>query len=331
MRKKLITYALLCGLIFPCVESYAQQENQYTQFMYNKLLLNPGFSGARRIPSVSALYRNQWAGFDGHPQSYLLSADGSLFGERLGGGLTIANQQTGLIKNQFANLALSYAIIHTENSTIRVGLNGAARRYTFDLNNPNVYVRERQDQALKQDDTQTQTFGNLGAGIYFDFKEYYLGFSVPNLYKNDFGLNTNRSTIEIAQEKNHLYFMAGGFVKIANDVHLKPSVLAKYVQNAPFSVDLNLNIMFKRKFSAGASYRFGETGGDSVDLLAFFQATDNLGLGVAYDFPVSNLKNYTTGSFEALLRYDIIQSAKTEKLKKGVNAKNTLSNPRFFF
>ena len=331
MRKKLFIY--LSGLILVCqaVKSEAQQENHYTQFMYNKLLINPGFSGARRVPSVTALYRNQWSGFDGHPKSYLLSADGSLFGERLGGGLTIANQETGIIKDQFANGALSYAIIHTDKATIRVGLNGAIRRYTFDVNNPNAYVRERQDQALQVDDKTSQTYGNLGAGIYFDYKEFYAGFSVPNLYKNDIGLNPSRSVVEISKEQNHFYFMAGGFIKIANDIHLKPALLAKYVKNAPFSVDLNLNVVFKRKFSGGASYRFGETGGDSVDLLAFMQASDNMGIGVAYDFTLSKIKNYTSGTFEALIRYDIFRKVKTTD-KKGVsNIKNTLSNPRFFF
>lgn len=332
MRKNLFIY--LTGVVLMCqaVKTEAQQESHYTQFMYNKLLINPGFSGTRRVPSITALYRNQWVGFDGHPQSYLLSADGSLFGERLGGGVTLANQETGIIKNQFANGALSYAIIHTESATIRVGLNGAVRRYTFDVNNPNVYVRERQDQALQTGDKTAQTYGNLGAGIYFDYKELYAGFSVPNLYKNDIGLNPSRSVVEIAKEQNHIYFMAGGFIKVANDIHLKPSVLGKYVKNAPFSVDLNLNVVFKRKFSGGASYRFGQTGGDSVDFLAFVQATDNMGIGVAYDFTLSKIKNYSTGTFEALIRYDIFRKVKKATDKKGgSNIKNTLSNPRFFF
>jgi type IX secretion system PorP/SprF family membrane protein len=331
MRNKLFIY--LMGLIgvFQAEKIQAQQENHYTQFMYNKLLLNPGFSGARRVTSVTALYRNQWAGFDGHPKSYLLSADGSLFGERLGGGITLASQETGIIKNQFANGALSYAIIHTDQATIRVGLNGAIRNYTFDVNNPNAYVRERQDQALQVGDKNTQTYGNLGAGLYLDYNEFYAGFSVPNLYKNDIGLNPNRSVVDIAKEQNHLYLMAGGFIKVAKDIHLKPSVLAKYVKNAPFSADLNLNVVFKRRFSGGASYRFGETGGDSVDLLAFVQATDNIGIGFAYDFTLSKIKNYTSGTFEALVRYDIFKNVKTRDKKGGSNIKNTLSNPRFFF
>jgi type IX secretion system PorP/SprF family membrane protein len=331
MRNKLFIY--LMGLIgvFYAEKIQAQQENHYTQFMYNKLLLNPGFSGARRVTSVTALYRNQWAGFDGHPKSYLLSADGSLFGERLGGGVTLASQETGIVKNQFANGALSYAIIHTEQATIRVGLNGAVRNYTFDVNNPNAYVRERQDQALQVGDKTSQTYGNLGAGLYLDYNEFYAGFSVPNLYKNDIGLNPSRSVIDIAKEQNHFYFMAGGFIKVAKDIHLKPSVLAKYVKNAPFSADLNLNLVFKRRFSGGVSYRFGETGGDSVDFLAFVQATDNIGIGVAYDFTLSKIKNYTSGTFEALIRYDIFRNVKTRDKKGGGNIKNTLSNPRFFF
>ncbi len=331
MKNKKIQLLLLGILCLQTVALFAQQENHYTQFMYNKLLLNPGFSGARRVPSVTALYRNQWAGFAGRPQSFLISLDGSLFSERLGGGLVVANQQTGIIKNQFANGALSYDIIHSEDASIRVGLNGAVRRYTFDVNSPDIYVQERQDQAIKADGAPSVLYGNLGMGLYVDYKEYYFGISIPNMYKNDIGLNKSRSTEEFAKEQNHLYLMAGGFIKVASDIHLKPAVLVKYIKNAPFSVDMNLSAVFKRKFSAGASYRFGETGGDSIDFLAFFQATDNLGVGFAYDYTLSKIGNYTVGSFEALLRYDIFGNHKKAVGKKGVDNKNVLSNPRFFF
>jgi type IX secretion system PorP/SprF family membrane protein len=331
MKNKRIQLWLLGILCMPAIIIFAQQENHYTQFMYNKLLQNPGFSGARRVPSVTALYRNQWAGFAGRPQSFLISLDGSLMSERLGGGLVVANQQVGIIKDQFANGALSYDIIHSEEASVRVGLNGAIRRYTFDVNSPDIYVQERQDQAIKADGTPSALNGNLGMGLYVDYKEYYFGISVPNMYKNDFGLNKSRSTDEIAQEQNHFYLMAGGFIKVASDIHLKPAVMAKYVKNAPFSVDMNLSAVFKRKFSAGASYRFGETGGDSIDFLAFFQATDNLGVGFAYDYTLSKIRNYTVGSFEALIRYDIFNNGKKTIGKKSIDNKNVLSNPRFFF
>jgi type IX secretion system PorP/SprF family membrane protein len=308
----------------------AQQENHYTQFMYNKLLLNPAFAGARRVPSVLGLYRNQWMGFNGKPQSYLVAVDFPFNRDRIGLGFNLANQQAGVIKDQFAQMSVAYGIVHTEKSSLRVGMSGAIRRFQFDVTNPNLVIDQKVDAALASADTDRQYYGNMGAGLYFDHENFYAGFSVPNIFRNYFGLNQQRNLVNIAREQRHFYLNAGAMFKITEGVELKPSVMAKYVQNAPFSLDLNLNALIKRKFGVGVSYRFGQTGGDSVDGLVFFQATDKIGLGVAYDVPVSGLRGHTPGSIEALVRYDLVSpnSGIEKQIKSGTNR---LSNPRYFF
>ncbi len=106
----------------------------------------------------------------------------------------------------------------------------------------------------------------------------------------------------------------------------------KYVQNALWSLEANLNVIFKRKIALGASYRFGKWNDDSIDFLAFFQATECLGFGAGYHLTLSKLSSYNTGSIEALLRYDFskLTHSKTDKEKVQEN-KNRLSNPRYFF
>ena len=159
--------------------------------------------------------------------------------------------------------------------------------------------------------------------------------SVPNLNKNLISIGVNPNAQTPAEEQRHAYLMTGGLFKVNTDIELKPSVMFKYVKNAPFSLDLNLSAVLKRKFTAGVSYRYGQSGGvgDSVDLLAFFQATDKLGIGAAYDFTVLGLRQYTTGTFEALIRYDFSPSLKNQVLNKskGDIHPKRLSNPRYFF
>ena len=328
MRKfKILTAAFLLGF----VALNAQQEAHYTQFMYNKQLLNPGFAGSRRIASVSALYRTQWVGYEGHPQSYLATYDDVFDKNRLGVGIVLQHQTEGIINRNAANLALSYDLINTEETTLRIGLSGALRQYRFDLQNPDVYIKDRNDVTLSQEATPSFTNANIGAGIYFDNKTYYVGVSVPNLMKNALILNPNATYNSSAQESRHIYVMAGGFFKFLGnkDLHLKPSIMYKYVSNAPFSLDANLSVMFKKKFSVGLSYRFGgkfsfgdsiSGGGDSVDLLAFFQVNEQLGIGVAYDYTLSELRQYTKGSYEIMMRYDFVP-----------DAKRIMHNPRYFF
>lgn len=332
--KNIITSIIICVLSLTNLS--AQQESHYTQFMYNKTLVNPAFTGARRVHSIYGLYRNQWIGYKGNPKSYLASYDGPLKGDRLGIGMMVANQEMGITKNQFANLMFSYGIISTEKMSVRVGLNTTLRRYNFDINNPSVYIAEPNDPTLKITDLSQRNYINVGMGVYFDYKNYYLGLSVPNLNKNLIGIGVNSASTKPAEEKRHVYLMTGGLVPLTTGLELKPSIMVKYVQHAPISADINLNVLIKRRITLGASYRYGQSGGagDSVDALAFFQATNKLGIGLAYDFTVSGLKNYVNGSVEVLMRYDFTTTKASDKKGEVKNLqldKNTLSNPRFFF
>jgi type IX secretion system PorP/SprF family membrane protein len=329
MERILIAIGLFCSI---ATTTHAQQEGQYTQFMYNKTLVNAGYAGARRVHSISAIYRNQWMGFSGNPQSYLASYDGGI-GKKLGVGLNLVNQELGVTKNQYANMMLSYGIIQTDEMSLRMGINGAIRRYTYSLTDPNIYIQDPNDASLRQSEQQARNYFNVGAGMYFDYKNYYVGLSIPNLNKNLISVGVNPNATSAAQEKQHVYLMAGGLFKIKEDVELKPSVMFKYVENAPFSLDANLSAVFKRRFTAGVSYRYGESGGygDSIDALAFFQISDRLGIGAAYDFTISGLQKHTTGTIEAMLRYDISPKSKALDKTKDEIDPNRLSNPRFFF
>lgn len=116
-----------------------------------------------------------------------------------------------------------------------------------------------------------------------------------------------------------MYGMAGAIIPISENINLMPALLAKYVKNAPFDVDLNLSLDINQKFTAGLSYRAGGDGpGESMDLLAYWQATPQLGIGAAYDFTLSQIRDYNSGSVEVLAQID---------LKK---KKRNMSNPRFF-
>ena len=316
MRKILTVVALLmCSIL-----TKAQQEAHYTQFMYNNMLNNPGFAGSRRVTSLSATYRNQWMGYEGNPKSYLLSFDAPINSGRLGTGVILANQSEGVTRRQFGNLVFSYAAVKTEKATFRIGLNMSVRQYQFNLQDPNVYIQERQDASLTQDNPKL-TNANVGVGMYFDTENFYAGISVPNLNKNAIVIGANPATELLGREYRHVYVIAGGLFPLGSEnLVFKPSVMYKYVANAPFSIDANASVMVQKRFTAGVSYRIGESSsfGDSVDFLGFVQANDKLGIGFSYDHTLSEIKNYSNGTIEIVMRYDFGRS-------------NSLKNPRFFF
>ncbi len=305
-----------------CFKTQAQQEAHYSQFMYNNLQVNPGFAGSRRVASFSALYRNQWIGFKGNPKSFLAGFDSPLPNfNKLGLGVMVSNQSEGIVNRMTVTPSVSYAIIHTDESTLRLGISASYRQYKFDLQSTNVNIRERQDPTLSEDDNPNFNNMNIGMGIYYDRKNIYAGFSIPNLNENPLIITQNTKTPLKGKEIRHFYGMVGGLFPLGGNenLQLKPSMMFKYVANAPFSVDANMSVLVKKKFMAGLSYRFGNTSGDSVDLLTYAQVANNFAIGMAYDFTLSQIGNYNRNSVEILARYDFAITPKT------------MHNPRFFF
>lgn len=313
-------YLFLFLFLAKAIDVQAQQEHQYTQFMYNKLVFNPAFAGAREVSSISALYRQQWIGFDGAPTSQFIGFDMPALKNRLGFGLNFHRYQVGINDNYSFNMSYSYSIIRTETVNLKMGLGGSFRSYKFNFSDPNFFVRQAGDPSVLASNEQTKMNGNIGGGLYFTIKEFYIGVSAPNLYRNQIG---NGAATVTAENKPHIYVMTGGVFPLSSSVDFKPAVMLKYVENAPFSGDASVSLMFNKKFSIGGAYRFGQsTIGDSFDALLFIQASPKFGLGLAYDYNISQLSDYNKGSIEALLRYDLT----SPQTKRG-----DLTNPRFFF
>ena len=322
MKKLLIPIFLWMAVV-----ANAQQDHQYTQFMYNKLLVNPAYAGTRGVPSLTAIYRNQWAGFDGAPQSALVSLSAPFLSPRVGVGAVLSHQQAGLNRDFFGNLAYSYDLIYSENASLRVGVQGSVRSLainfseatTADPGGPSV------DPSLVSQRIN-DVYGNVGAGIYGTFlQKFYVGFSVPRIYSNVIGLNSNPQ-FTTAKEYRHYYGTAGAVLPLSDGIKLLPAVMIKYVDGAPLDADINLNLDIKEKFTFGVSGRLGgDNGLESADLLLYWQVAPQVGIGAAYDFTLSRIRDYTAGSFELMLQADL-----KKQQKKGKKSKKNLANPRFF-
>ncbi len=311
-------------LLFLSQNLVAQQEAHYTQFMYNKLLLNPAYAGAREVPSVTAIHRSQWVGFDGAPSSQLVSFSSKFFLDRVGIGATVSHVKMGFERDFYGSLAYSYDIIGHDGISVRAGLQGSIRKFGLDFGDPNelhLPVAPSSDETL-MDGNISKLVGNFGAGVYGSYKDVvYAGFSVPSLVSNE--LNSVNSTADpklLAKVRKHFYTMLGASLPVAEDIRIVPQVLVKYVNNAPLDADLNATLELKKQFGVGLSYRLGGEGrGESTDLLAFVRLKNQFTLGASYDFTLTQVKDYSSGSFEVMLMAD---------LKK---TKNEMSNPRFFF
>lgn len=295
----------------------AQQEAHYTHFMYNTLSLNPAVAGSKGHPTILALYRKQWLGFEGAPDSKLVSFHTPLgTGKRVGFGLTIQNDQLGINNNWSGSMAYAYRIKIDEDTDVQFGIQGSMRYFGLDFRNQ--IIRQSGDPSVLDGAVSKQYLGNFGAGIYVNYKQAFFGASVPNFFPNNIGVNPGSNGASLSP---HFYVMAGAMIPLSSssDIVLRPSALAKVVNNAPFDLDLNLSLIFNNSFIFGLSYRLGGDGiGDSVDALLHYRFNGNMGIGISYDYSLSDLQDYNNGSIEAIVVYDFVKERKN------------MANPRFF-
>ncbi len=314
MRKLII----LITLLFVFVGGYAQQEAQYTQFMYNKLSLNPAYAGSSGVPCFSCIHRSQWVGFEGAPSSQVINFHMPAFRNRVGLGASIAHDKIGPVNSFTASLMYAYRM-KIDRGNLAVGLRGTLRNYR--INWSETQSTHSEDEQIPTGNT-SRILPNFGFGVYYDTEKFYVGISSPSLLKGDLSYTYLNNGSAFGTEKMHLYLMTGFVFDVNSNVKFKPAALVKYAANSPLDLDLNATFIFIEKLWFGLSYRLGGDSnrgiGESIDLLAQYQVSKNLRIGVAYDFTLSKLKDHNSGTFEIQMEYCI-------------NPKDRrLTNPRFF-
>jgi len=294
-------------VLFGVFEASAQQESQYTQYMYNTMTFNPGYTGSREVVSAMGLYRTQWVGLDGAPKTMNFSIQSPLGYHGNGIGLNIVSDEIGPTKNTALTANYAYTIVTGSDLKISFGISGGFDNYKVDYTKLNI-----KDQDIYMTGTESQFSPNVGAGVYVHTYNWYAGVSVPKLLKTD---HSNDVASSVYTTKSHFYAIAGYVFDLNPYLRFKPAVLAKVVSGAPVAVDLSANFLINDKFTVGAAYRWDA----AVSAMAGFQVTDAIQLGYAYDYETTNLGNYNSGSHEFFLRFDLF----TKSNKRMIN-------PRFF-
>ncbi len=271
----------------------AQHAPQFTNFMFNKLVYNPAYAGSHDMMTMSAIYRNQWSGITGAPITANANLHTPFFNQRCGAGLSIVSDQIGMMQNTYINLSYAYRIKVSENTTLSMGLMGRMEHAMVDWD---------QAQALRLGDAligvgqEKQWQANFGAGMYLSSDRFYVGLSAPQILRNSL-----YSDVNILEDIRNYYVMGGLVFDINHNIKLKPAILMTYNPSAPMEMDFNANFIFMDVFWVGGSYRLG----DSFDGIVAYQITRQLRAGMAIDFTLTELNNYTNGSFEFMLQYSL--------------------------
>jgi len=289
MQKTLTTLFFILALT---ASSYGQQEAQYTQYMFNRLAINPAYAGSHESLSITSLYRNQWAGLEGAPETMTFSAHTPLRNERLGMGILLVNDKVGIHEKLTVSSTFSYSIPISDKERFSFGLQAGF------VNQRSQYSDVSTGNTLSNDPSfMSGDFSSIspefGVGFFYQTDKFYAGISAPKL--------TATNTSNEVQESNQHFFLNSGYVFEMNDmIKIHPSMLVKMVSNAPVGYDVNATVIFNDVLWTGVSYRSEST----FSFLAQIQATPQLRFGYAYDSaPFRNFSQAVGGTHEIMLNY----------------------------
>ena len=274
--------------------AFGQQDLMVSQYTFNHTFMNPAATGINEYYNASLMYRNQWVQFEGAPVSQFLSVDGPIITKNMGLGILIQREEIGV--NTQTELYASYAY-NMKFGEIKLSMGLRAGLSLFEANYREHNARDEGD-LLLQENTLSY-LPNFGFGIYLKHEKYFASFSIPHILNYDPSTSLKVDIENSNQLVRHYYLMGGYSFHLNDNFELEPSVLGKYLPDAPAQLDINILAEYKQLVSLGFGYRTD----NSIIALMKVRIYDKFQLGYAFDFTTSDIKSYSSGSHEIMLSY----------------------------
>jgi len=285
--------------------SFAQQDPQFTQFMHNKLIYNPGYAGTSEAICANVLYRQQWVNFPGAPKTGLLSFDMPIGQLPLAIGLNVMSDQIGFAKTLFARLALSYNR-HIGAGVLGIGIDGGILQQQFNGTWITPDGPQTQDAAIPAWQAAGQTSSNpnlnkltydVGFGAYYSIaNKMYVGISSTHLAAQDI-----KASSDVKYQLARHYYIVGGYTFDLTQEHaIQPNVKVKS-DAASTQLDVNLTYIYNKTLSIGVSYRMQDAIAPMIGYR--FLKDKSFRVGYSYDLTTSKIKGYSSGTHEISAGY----------------------------
>ncbi|MCK8524259.1 type IX secretion system membrane protein PorP/SprF [Aquimarina sp. D1M17] len=317
MKKKFTIVIMILSAI--CTEFYAQQDAQYTQYMYNTISVNPAYAGSRGVMSIMGLHRSQWVGLEGAPRTQTLTLNTPLGeNERVGLGLSVVNDEIGPTDETYIDVDFSYTIPTSEYGKLSFGIKAGAHLLNVDFQQ---LIQFNQNDALFENNIDNKFSPQVGIGLYYHTDKMYLGLSAPNLletahFDESTTINDSDAVSFLAEERINYYLIAGYVFDVNDDIRFKPALLTKMVFGAPLQVDVSANFLLYQRLTLGVAYRWSAAVTGQIGV----QISDSMMIGFAYDRESTELgqSQFNDGSYEVMLRFELFKKY------------NRMLTPRFF-
>lgn len=308
------------SLFLYAITGHSQQQILYTQFMFNKQAINPAFVGNEKGTNLTAIYRTQWIGLEGAPTAQHISGSMQPDNKNIGLGVNLTRVSMGIESRLSLDGLYAYKI-KMATGILSGGLQLSYQSYMANFSDPRLVTIDGIDidPAIQSGMRSTSHF-NTGIGVYYNTTKYYVGLSVPRL------LNANIDDddyLDPSTLQRHYYLMGGYNFSWNEDLTFTSQTLLKYLRSAPLDLDLNIYATYKKRYSAGITYRLGgdsDSVAESIDVIAGIQINDSIFASMAYDITLSSLRRHQSGSVEVLIYYRFFSKKKPEDF----------ISPRFF-
>jgi type IX secretion system PorP/SprF family membrane protein len=294
-------YLTITFVLVIFMSTSAQQDPQYTQYMYNMNVVNAAYAGSKEGLAVGLLYRTQWVSIDDAPKTATLSVH-SPVGKRVGLGLSVISDKIGPVEENNVFADFSYTLNLGGEHRLAFGLKAGATFQKIGLFSDigNGFVTDLNDEAFSQNTSSTNL--NIGSGFFYYTDNYYVSFAIPNMLKNTYlDITNNGQEFKYGTDVLHYFLSAGYVFNFSENTKFKPSFMLKSAFDAPTSLDVSANFLFFNRFEIGAMYRLD----DSVGAMVNLEVTDGLRIGYAYDYVTSELSAATSASHEVMLLFDL--------------------------
>jgi len=305
MKQRILLILIVLGSTF----ASAQQDSQYTQYMYNTININPAYAGSRGAMSIYGMHREQWVGLSGAPKTNVFSINTPINNSKVGLGISFINDQIGVTKDNTLSVDVSYTLdLDNRDNKLSFGIKGSMNLLDVAYSDLNLY--NPNDPRL-QTDIVNQFTPNIGAGIYYHNQKSYIGLSVPNFLQTD---RYDDNIYATMQSRMHFNLIGGHVFELNPNLKFKPAFLVKATQGAPLQADVSANFLISEKLTLGGAYRIDA----AWSAIAGFQITNSMMIGYSYDGDTTKLVNYNSGSHEIFIRFDLYNRFKR------------VNSPRFF-
>lgn len=304
MIKKTFVLAVLANIFFQDI--MAQQDAQYTQYMFNTMSVNPAYAGSRGQLSFAGLYRSQWVGLEGAPETFTINLHSPIRNSNVGYGISVVNDNIGdgVVQETYLDGLVSYTLNLARDAKLSFGLKVGGNFLNLDFTD----LRQEEEEFLSVDNIENQFSPNFGLGVYYHTGKFYAGLSAPNILETEYFDNADNdanSADFLSTERINFYFITGYVFDLSGNFKFKPALLTKAVGGAPLQVDMSANFLYNEKLSFGAAYRWDA----AFSALAGFQINEQIMIGLAYDRETTELgaTRFNDGSFELFLRWELLK------------------------